>query len=38
METAGGGEGAVDMNSPTPRRILVAIAVAMEAGPPDTLD
>ncbi len=33
MDTAGGGEGVelVDMNSPSPRHILVAIAVVMEA-------
>lgn len=35
MDTAGG---VVDMNRPSPRRILVAIAVVMEAGPPDSLD
>lgn len=36
METAGGGEGVADMNSPTPRSIPVAIAVVMEAGAPLT--
>lgn len=38
MDTAGGGEGlrVVDMNSPSPRHILVAIAVVMEAGFPPT--
>lgn len=34
MDTARGGLGVVDMNSPSPRRILVAIAVVMEAGSP----
>lgn len=34
MDTASGGEGVglVDMNSPSPGHILVAIAVVMEAG------
>lgn len=34
MDTAGRGERVADMNSPSPRHILVAAAVVMEAGSP----